>query len=250
MRKILIGFIGLLSCVYAQTIELAATVVSDNEKYITSRFMGYVKNLHVSEGSSVKKGELLYEIDSTEIDNKVSQAKAAISMYNAQYLTMKQNYERYKNLYDKELVSKFELEQLELGMNNLKDMVDISQSQLQEVMNQYNYLKIKAPNDSVVIRKMIKAGEMAMPGMPALILTDLDSLKIRAEVAESDLRFFTKGKKVKIEIPSFEISFDGEIEAIIPNSNPMTHKFEIKVKFAKQSNIYPGMYAKISLDRE
>jgi len=83
------------------------------------------------------------------------------------------------------MVSKFEVENLELNSKNLQTMLLVSKKQiaqakakLQEVMNQYKYLKMKAPNNGVIIQKNIKVGEMAMPGMPALILSDLSDIKI------------------------------------------------------------------------
>lgn len=150
-----------------------------------------------------------------------------------------------KGFLEKGLVSKYEVEQLELGTKNLEDMVKISKSQVKEVENQYQYLTIKAPNDGVIIRKNIKAGEMAIPGMPAIILSDLSSLKIKSEVAESDLKDISIGQSAKIEIPSMGIETNGKIESIIPSSNPMTHSFAIKLSFENTTNVYPGMYAKV-----
>jgi multidrug resistance efflux pump len=161
---------------------------------------------------------------------------------------MKRNYERFKRLLEKGLVSKFEVEQLELGTANLKDMVTISESQVKEVENQYRYLTIKAPNDGVVIRKNIKAGEMAIPGMPALVLTDLSSLKIKAEISESDLFKVKINDVVKVIIPSLKYTTKGIVESIIPSSNPMTHTFLIKISFRTISKVYPGMYAKVKID--
>jgi len=231
-----------------KTIELSATVISDNEKYITSRFMGFIKEVGVNEGDLVKKGELLYAIDSTEIDSKKQQAKLGVQIYQNQYLTMKRNYERFQRLYEKGLVSKFEVEQLELGTKNLEDMVNISKAQVKEVDNQYQYLTIKAPNDSVVIRKNIKSGEMAIPGMPAIILSDLSSLKIKADISESDLKNIFIGQDVDIQIPSMSLTTKGKIESIIPSSNPMTHTFAVKFSFKTSKNIYPGMYAKVFIN--
>jgi len=245
MKKILLSIILLTNIMVAQTLELSATVVSDNEKFITSRFMGFIEAVKVSEGDRVKKGQLLYSIDSTEIDSKKRQALLGVQMYENQYTTMKRNYERYKRLYEKGLVSKFEVEQLELGTKNLEDMVKISQARVEEVENQYQYLTIKAPNDGVIIKKNIKAGEMAIPGMPALVLTDLSNLKITAEIAESDLFRVKLKDEVKIEIPSVAYKGNGMIDSIIPSSNPMTHTYTIKIAFKNQKNIYPGMYAKI-----
>ena len=169
-------------------------------------------------------------------------------MYQNQYETMKRNYERYQRLFEKGLVSKFEVEQLELGTKNLEDMVTMSQARVQEVENQYKYLTIKAPNDGVIIKKNIKVGEMAIPGMPALGLTDLSSLRIKAEIAETDLYKVKLKDEVKVTIPSLNYETKGFVEAIIPNSNPMTHSFMIKISFKHNSQIYPGMYAKVFIE--
>ncbi len=244
-KKLTLSFVLLSSLSYAKTIELTSTVISDNEKYITSRFMGFIKNVNVSEGDIVKKGQLLYSIDSTEIDNKKQQALLSVQMYKNQYDTMKRNYERYKRLFKKGLVSKFDVEQLELGTKNLEDMITISQSQVKEVDNQYQYLTIKAPNNGVIIKKSIKAGEMAIPGMPAIVLSDLSSLKIQTEINEGNLKDVYIGQKATVVIPSIDFKTNGTIEAIIPSSNPLTHTFSVKLNFKYGKNVYPGMYSKV-----
>ncbi len=246
--RLILAIVVMANISYAKTIELSSTVISDNEKYITSRFMGFIKSVNVVEGDIVKKGQLLYEIDSTEIDSKKQQALLGVQMYENQYLTMKRNYERFKRLLEKGLVSKFEVEQLQLGTENLGDMVKISKAQVKEVENQYRYLKILAPNNGVIIKKTIKAGEMAIPGMPALVLSDLSSLKIKTEVSEGDLKNVFVGQKANISIPSLNLNTTGKISAIIPSSNPMTHTFTIKLSFEKNKNVYPGMYAKVFIE--
>jgi len=115
-----------------------------------------------------------------------------------------------------------------------------------EVLNQYNYLKILAPNDGVIVDKRLNEGEMAIPGMPVVVLTDLSKLKVVAELSETQLKYINIGKVVEITIPSIGFTTTGKITAIVPNSNPMTHKFKIIMKMdSKSSSVYPGMYAKI-----
>ena len=88
-----------------------------------------------------------------------------------------------------------------------------------------------------------------MPGMPAIVLSDLSNLKISAEIAESNLSSIKHGKKVTVKIPSLNIKTIGTVTAIIPNSNPMTHSFKIKVSFkSPHKSVYPGMYATIDID--
>jgi RND family efflux transporter MFP subunit len=247
----------------AVEIDLSGSVVSDNQKMITSRYMGYVKNMAVSEGDIVKKGQLLYEIDSKEIESAerqvdlaISQARLALQMNKNQYNNVLMNLARHERLYKKKMVSKYEFEMLQLSEKNLKDMVEIAEQQVQqalakkdEVINQYNYLKIHAPNDGVIVDKRLNEGEMAIPGMPAVVLTDLSRLTIESELSETQLRYINLGKKVDIEIPSIGLITKGYISSIIPSSNPMTHKFKIKIKFDSngRSSVYPGMYAKIMI---
>ena len=259
-KTVLFIAIAAISVLQAVEIELSGSVISDNQKMMTSRYMGYVKNMAVSEGDIVKKGQLLYEIDSKEIeaaerqvDLAISQARLALQMNKNQYNNVLTNLARHQRLYKKKMVSKYELETLELAAKNLKDMVKIAEEQVNqalakkdEVLNQYNYLKISAPNDGVIVAKKVNEGEMAIPGMPAVVLTDLSRLKIVAEISESQLKEINIGKKVEVEIPSMALHTTGEISSIIPNSNPMTHKFKIKIEFDhKDRSVYPGMYAKI-----
>jgi len=261
MKKIVIIAAMLWASVSgAVELDLSGSVVSDNQKMMTSRYMGFVKNMAVSEGDIVKKGQLLYEIDSKEIeaaerqvDLAVSQARLALQMNRNQYKNVMVNLERHKRLYKKHMVSKYELEQLELGAKNLRDMIKIAQEQVnqalakkEEVLNQYQYLRIVAPNDGVIVAKKLNEGEMAIPGMPALVLTDLSKLKIVAEISETELKHIALKKKVDVTIPSIGLHTIGEISSIIPSSNPMTHKFKIKIKFDhKGKSVYPGMYAKL-----
>jgi RND family efflux transporter MFP subunit len=256
-------FLSLSTTLIAEGITLSGTVISDNQKMITSRYMGFVTNVNASEGEQVKRGQLLYTIDSKEVDSAktrvelgISQAQLALQMNQNQLNNVRLNLARHKRLLEKNMVSKFEVENLELAAKNLEDMVIISKkqveqanAQLKEVENQYKYLRIEAPNDGVIVAKNIKVGEMAMPGMPAFVLSDLNDLKIAVEVAERDLPRVPYGKKVKVQVPSVGLVGVGKVSAIIPSSNPMTHTFKIKVAFDRNKMaIYPGMYATVTVE--
>ena len=261
MRNFLL-LVALGASLLAEGITLSGTVISDNQKMITSRYMGFVTQVGASEGEQVKRGQLLYTIDSKEVDSAktrvelgISQAQLALQMNQNQLNNVRLNLARHKRLLEKNMVSKYEVENLELAAKNLEDMVAISMkqveqanAQLKEVQNQYKYLRIEAPNDGVIVAKNIKVGEMAMPGMPAFVLSDLNDLKIAVEVAERDLSRVPYGKKVEVEVPSVGLVGIGTVSAIIPSSNPMTHTFSIKISFDRSKMaIYPGMYATVNV---
>ncbi|RUM68588.1 MAG: efflux RND transporter periplasmic adaptor subunit [Sulfurospirillum sp.] len=263
MNKVIVLVLMMVAYAYASKLELSGTVVSDNRKMITSRYMGFVKQVKVAEGDRVKKGDLLYEIDSKEIDSAkaqvelaIQQAQLSLQMYLNQHANALLNLQRNKRLMAKGIVSKAQFEGIQLQERNLRDMVKIARKQveqararLKEVLNQYNYLKVRAPNDGVIVQKNINEGEMAMPGMPAMVLTDLSRLRIVTDVSENNLHFIKIGKKVHVQIPSVKIDNMGTIAAIIPSSNPMTHTFKVKIAFDKEGKIvYPGLYTKVTFE--
>ena len=260
MKKFIVVCLMVIST-FAASLQLSGTVISDDTKMLGTRYMGFVKKVYVGEGDWVKKGQVLYEIDSKEIDLAksqvelaISQARLAVEMNQNMYQNVHTNYERFKRLYNKGMVSKAELERMELMDKNTQDMVKIAKKQLAqakaklaEVLHQYEYLKIKAPNDGVIIQKMVQEGQLTVPGMPGMVLTNLDNLRVVAQLSESELKNVKIGQKVAVFIPSIGYETEGKVVAIVPAANPMTHKFKIKVAFKKgNARIIPGMYAKLS----
>lgn len=256
MVSLLMVFSGL----NAAPIMLSGVVSSENQKSITSRYMGFVKEVYVEEGSYVKKGELLYVIDSKEMDTAKAQAELSIAqaelneqMYSNQYKNAQLNLERHQRLLAKDMVSKFDVENLELSTSNLKAMMEIAHKQrlqahqkLQEVQNQFQYLHVKAPNDGVVIEKHIKVGEMAIPSVSSLVLSDLSSLRVVVDVSESHLASLKPGDTVEVNIASIGYKGEGKITAIVPSLNAQSHTFKVKITFIPTKNVYPGMYAEVS----
>jgi len=260
-RALLIGALLITTnALHAISLTFSGSVSSDNQKVITSRYMGQVKKMYVNEGDYVKKGQLLYVIDSAEIDAKkdqvnagIAQAQLALQMNKNQYSKMELDAGRYARLYKKDMVSRHDYEQMQLGAKNTNNMVKVSQKQIaqaqaqkREVLNQYNYLKLKAPNDGIIISKNLNQGDTAMPGMPALVITDLNQISVVIEVPESALKIIRVGKPAMVNFPSLGLTTNGSVASIIAGANPMTHKFKVKLKFnAQGQKIYPGMYAKV-----
>jgi len=251
--------LSLFSGVYAGSFTLGGVVMSENQKSLTSRYMGFVQDVYVKEGSIVKKGDVLYSIDSKEIDTAKAQVELSIAqaelneqMYTNQYNNALLNLERHQRLLAKDMVSKFEVENLALSASNLKAMMDIGKKQvlqakqkLSEVQNQYRYLSVRAPNDGVVIEKHIKPGEMAMPGVLTLLLSDPSSLNIVVDVSESELATLKMGDVVSVLIASIGYQGEGKISAIVPALQTHTHTFKVKIAFTPTALVYPGMYAEV-----
>ena len=181
----------------------------------------------------------------------LDQAKIFVDMYQ----THLQNIQRERRRYEASTQEpkKLDIENLDIAAQNTIAMLKAAKQVVKQMTNKvkqftglYNYLKVKAPNDGVIIQKRVNVGDMIMPGMLAMVLVDLNDLKIEASVAESNLKHIKTNQKVRITIPSINFSTTGSVQSIVPSTNPMTHTMTLRVSFDKKDKeIFPGMYAKI-----
>ncbi|WP_297442766.1 efflux RND transporter periplasmic adaptor subunit [Sulfurimonas sp.] len=249
----------------AQELILTGTVISNNKKMIPARYMGYVKKINFEVGDSVEREDTLFELESAEFDILESQANLALEqanlmldMYKTRVNVFKKRKHRLKRKKSMMPAMDFRenMEDLNENIDDISGSIEAAKvlvTEASEKTKQFatiaGYLKIKAPNDGVIVERRIQVGDMVAPGMLTMIIVDMKHLEIEAEVAESDLKYLRRNKVVKITIPSLDYKASGFIKAIVPSANPMAHTFKIRVSFEKTSDmIFPGMYAKIYID--
>ena len=264
MRYVLLTFIAISSLFSAELI-LTGTVISNNQKMIPARYMGYIKKVNFEVGDRVEREDTLFELESAEFDILESQAdlaleqaKLMVDVYQKRRNALKRDKTKLKR--DRQLFSKqgfrLEMEELTDSMDDVSASLESAQvlvEQASEKTKQFatitGYLKVKAPNNGILVDKRIRVGDMLAPGMLAMIIVDMDNLEIEAEVAESDLKYVRRHKVVDIKVPSLGYKASGYIKAIVPSANPMAHTFKIRIHFEKTSDmIFPGMYAKVYVD--
>ncbi|RUM71229.1 MAG: acriflavin resistance protein [Sulfurovum sp.] len=257
MKKILIVTFLLIINLQADDITITGTVVSDGQKMIGSRYMGYIKKVFVKVGDKVKREDELYEMESAEFDIMKSQAdlmleqsKIVVEFWRKRLENINKRKNRLKNHKKMPII---ELDDLEAQANNVKTMLTSAQVLVEQASIKakqmatiFNYLKMKAPSDGVVVRRNIKPGDMVMPGMLTIMLTDTESLEVHVSVSESIIAMVNVGQQLVVNIPSIKYKTIGTIKAIVPDANPMTHKIQMRISFDKgDKNIFPGMYAKV-----
>ena len=248
----------------ANSISITGTVVSDNQKYIGARYMGYVKDVYVEIGDKVKREDTLFEMDSAEFDILKEQANLALEQSETLvdvYRTRLDEIRREKRLFRNKKFSKdidFEewSENLEISAEHTQSMLKAMQTMVKEASQKVkeisvisHYLEVKAPSDGIIVQKNLHVGDLVMPGFPVMILVDLSHLEIEAQISEADILKVNEGDFVRFEIPSIRYKGHGRIKSIVPSANPMTHTFTIRITFKRKSKkIYPGMYTKIRIE--
>jgi len=240
------------------TRDYVANIYSKNQVMVATRMMGFIKQMPIEEGDIVKKGQLLFEVDPADVNSMLNQARGAVLqaksgvlMAEMAYADALKDYERFKDLYAKGAVSKRDFEKMTLMKNIRQKQVDMAkgmlkqaQAALDRVLAQYKYTKVTSPINGVVTRKLKKVAEMTLPGYPVVVLSDLNSIKAKSFVKESDLDYLKLNMPVSIYVPAIKKTFKAKISTIIPSADPATHSFVIKYTIKNPKGLIPGMYAK------
>jgi len=265
--KLLLLLTITFSALFSGELILTGTVISNNQKMVPARYMGYVKKVNFEVGDKVYREDILYEMESAEFD--ILEAQADLALAQARLMLdafttearrikkdrddLKRNRKRLNEQNFRARLS--DLDELSDNADKVVESMQVMVDQTSEKAKQFatiaGYLKVRAPNDGIIVDKRIRVGDMIGPGMLTMILVDLDHLEIQAEVAESDLKYIRRDKVVDIDIPSLNYKVKGYIKAIVPSANPMAHTFKIRIHFDKTNDmVFPGMYAKVKINLE
>jgi len=246
-----------------KTINITKTYSGDiyakNQVMVATRLMGYIKKMNVEEGDIVHKGDVLFEVDPSDIYSMINQARAGVMqaqngvlMAKLAYADAEKDYERFKNLYEKGAVSKRDFEKMKLNKEIRASQIKLAEAMLAQAkaalsraLAQQKYAKVVAPIDGVVVRKMAKVAEMAIPGHPVIILADLNSIQARTFVKESDVQYIKKDQNAKVYVGAINQTVDAKVASIIPSADPATHSYLVKFALANKDGLLPGMYAKV-----
>jgi len=212
-------------------VSAAGTLSSRNTSVLSSKIMGRVVALTVSEGDHVSQGKLLMKIESGEISAQAYQAQAA-------YNNAKLQYDRIKGLFDEKASTRMELDLATLGLES-------AQAGLNAAKAMESYTNITAPITGQIMEKRINLGEMALPGQPILRIEDNRNLRLEVTVKEQDLRFAQAGKSVIVRIdaiPGRDIK--AKIAMVVPASDIRTHSFVVKIDIPADKGLITGMYGK------
>jgi RND family efflux transporter MFP subunit len=176
----------------------------------------------VKEGESVKKGQVLVELDAEILRNNIQELKTSLELANTLYL-------KQKNLWDQNIGTEVQYLQAKNNKESLERKLKTTRSQL-------DYYNVKAPFNGRVYEIDVKLGSMMSPGMPVCRVVSLEDMYIQADVSESYVGKFEVGDTVDIDIPAMNITTKSTISAIGKVINVQNRTFEIEVKLPEEVN--------------
>jgi macrolide-specific efflux system membrane fusion protein len=193
-----------------------------SEVRVGSRVSGIVSKLHVKIGDQVSKGQLLAELDPTELVAYLNQAEATLNNARARLDYARLDAERKRTLFRDSLVSQNELDRAERSLEVAASEVKQAEANLDFARIQVRYTKISAPIPGVVASISTLEGETVAASFQAptfVTIIDLDRLELQAYVDETDIGNVTVGQKARFDVDTYpEADFAGEVTTIYPKA--------------------------------
>ena len=214
-------------------IDIQGKVDADENISVNAEMGGTVSKINVHLGDEVSTGQVLAELDSKVIQQGVSELQGALDLVTTLF-------EKQKNLWDQKIGTEVQF----LSAKNQKESLEKKMSTLQQ---QLEMSKIKTPISGIVDAIDIKLGQATMPGLPAIRVVNMNSLKVKGEIAESYLAKVKTGNDVEIIFPDMLDSVKSKISYVAKVISPLNRTFTVTMNLEGSKEYHPNMIAIVKI---
>lgn len=237
------------------SITATGTIEPVTSVTVGTQVSGIVSHLYVDYNSVVKKGQVIAELDRTNLMSELNTQKANLTSAQSDFNYQQANYKRYKTLYDKGLVSADEYESARLSYLRAQQTVNTAKESVQRAQTNLGYATITSPIDGVVLSKSVEEGQTVAASFntPELftIAQDLTNMRVIANVDEADIAEVKEGAHVTFTVDAYpEDVFDGTVtqvrQAATTTNNVVTYEVVISAPNA-DFKLKPGLTASVTI---
>ena len=201
------------------SVTATGTIEAVTSVTVGTQVSGIVNKLYVDYNSQVKKGQVIAELDKTNLLSELNTAKANLASAQSSLNYQATNMERYKTLYKKGLVSADEYENALLTYRQTKEQVASSKENVQRAQTNLGYATITSPIDGTVISKSVEEGQTVAASFntPELftIAKDLTNMQVVANVDEADIGGVKEGNRVTFTVDAYpDDTFEGTVKQV------------------------------------
>ncbi len=227
---------------------------------------GRLRSVNVKLGDQVRRGQVIAKIDDQELLEQVNQAEAShqvaeagVRRSEADLSLALTSVERARNLYTRQLLPKQQLDDSEARYTSAVATLDLSRAQRAQSESRLNELKINlanttvvSPSDGFVSQRLVDPGAWVSQNAPVVVVVDISSLRLVANVVEKDLRSVNPSDKAVVGVDAFPgENFNGRIARVSPILDPATRTAAIEIEIPNPKyRLKPGMYASVTLEIE
>ena len=194
--------------------------------------MGVIKRMLVNEGQAVAKGQLMAEMDDTQARNLLSGAEAQMTQANDAL-------ERFKMLHDNGSLPEVQWVEILSKVAQAKSQLEVAKKNLADC-------QLVAPVSGIVGKRLIGAGETAMPSQSVVSILDISTVKVKVSIPEAEISGIGANTPSMIRVEAVNGSFTGgRIEKGV-QADALTHTYDIRIHVANgERKLLPGMVASV-----
>lgn len=237
------------------TITATGTIEPVTKVEVGTQVSGIIDKIYVDYNSVVRKGQVIAELDKTNLLSELASAKSNLANAQSSLNYQKANYERYQTLFSKGLISANEYENAKLNYEQAVQQVNVQKQSVQKAQTNLGYATITAPIDGVVLSREVEEGQTVAAAMstPTLfyIAQDLTDMRVVADIDEADIGGVEEGQRVTFTVDAYpDDVFNGRVTQVRQNatteSNVVT--YEVIISAPNESlKLKPGLTANVTI---
>lgn len=237
------------------SITATGTIEPVTSVTVGTQVSGIVSKLFVDYNSVVKKGQVIAELDKTNLMSQLNTAKTKLATAQSQLNYQTANYKRYKTLFEKGLVAADDFDNAKLSYTQAKEQVASAKEEVQRAQTNLGYATITSPIDGVVLSKSVEEGQTVAASFstPELftIAQDLTNMQVVADVDEADIGDVKEGERVTFTVDAYpDDTFEGEVKQVrqeaTTTNNVVTYEVVISAPNA-DLKLKPGLTANVTI---
>jgi len=246
-----------------KTVSGSGYIQPEVDVQIAARISSEIVKIHVREGDTVRKGQVLVELDRQRYVALVEQAESQLMSARAELKKAKADYARVKDLFDKNLTSQSDLDAAEAQMLLAQSQVKQREAYLRQAQDDLAKTNLISPIDGTVTKLFKEEGEIAVGSQfqadPIMTVSDLSRMEVLAEIDENDVVLVHVGDKATIEVDAIpDTIFKGIVSEIAHTATTrgrgtqeQVTNFEVKVAvLSSVDKLRPGMSATVDINTE
>ncbi|MDE6795261.1 MAG: efflux RND transporter periplasmic adaptor subunit [Muribaculaceae bacterium] len=238
----------------SEVVTATGTMESVTQVDVGTQVTGIIEHLYADYNDTVKKGQLLAELEKTLLDSELRSADANMASAKASYEYAKKNYERDKALHNEQLISDYEFQTSQRDYDVARLSYEKSQADRVRAAKNLNYAEIYSPIDGIIISREVEVGQTVVSSMNVAnlyVIADLDNMQVVGNVDEADIGQVKVGQHVTFTVDAYTNDvFNGTVTQV--RLNPTTESnvvtYEVIVNAPNPDHkLIPGMTANLTI---
>lgn len=232
---------------YRQFRTFDATVEAVRRATVSSETNGRVSEINFDVDDFVEKGSVLIRITAAATRAKLSGVEANVSEMQAQHDIALSEFNRVKNVFERQLVSRSVFDKAEAELKAAKERLTAARARVKEVLEQLKYKVVKAPYSGVVAERHVELGEMVNVGQALMTGYSQNELRVVTHIPQSMVDTIRQTASARIMIDDNpESDLHSNLVTVYPDADPVSHTYKVRIKLpTTPKGIYPGHFVKV-----